>query len=245
LKVLNKLKPVDEVLRLFYVQTQNFHFFVGIVLGYRRQTGAERNAFMRMAKILFVKCTEFNLLFMVVTTGCGESKDSDPAPTPSPLATANPTSNNPVTEEVKDPFPASFLSDFKGWTPVLKNDVSFSSPGHGGATVKSYLNEKARTSADSTTPFPVLVGSVLAKAVLPNASASSSSATRVYFMRKMPAGFDSKNNDWAYSFANLENGSLKFSTGLNAQASCIGCHSQQKNFDYVKTVDIYLKQSVQ
>ncbi len=136
------------------------------------------------------------------------------------------------------------LKDYFNWTPVLKGDKAFPSAGHGGITVKSYINPIAKNHLDnSENPFPLPEGSELAKAVISAEGTSSKDATRVYFMRKEKAGFDSANGDWSYALATRVNGALVVDPSVKPrEALCVSCHSKFAEFDYVKTIDIYKKQ---
>ena len=57
--------------------------------------------------------------------------------------------------------------------------------------MRAYLNAVAADHAKTTTVlFPMPIGSVLAKAVVPSDSIPNSEASRVYFMKKEAPGFD-------------------------------------------------------
>ena len=136
------------------------------------------------------------------------------------------------------------LKDYFNWTPVLKGDQAFPSAGHGGISVKSYINPIAKTHLDKfENPYPLPQGSELAKAVISNKSTASRDAGRVYFMRKERAGFDPANGDWSYALATKVNGSLAIDPSVKPrEALCVSCHGKFSDFDYVKTIDIYKKQ---
>jgi hypothetical protein len=137
-------------------------------------------------------------------------------------------------------FPEELLSTYWNWTPVLPEDSPFESDGHGGILVHSYLNPKAKESADRESPFPLLQGSMLAKAVVDNAETKPQLAKRVYFMKKMDDTFDPKNGNWAYAVANRKNGKLVFDANVKLKEQlCVSCHVKFKDFDNVKTVQIY------
>lgn len=137
------------------------------------------------------------------------------------------------------------MSKYSEWTPVLKGDTAFTSKGHGGIIVKGYINPVAQKYIDQTAnPYPLAVGTIIAKAVVKSADTPSSLASRVYFMRKELPGFDSKNSDWSYGVANRVGGVLVADKSVDARdRSCISCHVKFKEFDFVKTVDFYKRQS--
>ena len=111
----------------------------------------------------------------ILAAGCGSS----------------PTSKVEVSNEES-------LKEFATWTPVLNGDKAFKSAGHGGILVKSYLNPIAKTHLDKMeATYPLPEGSELAKAVVSSEGTASKDASRVYFMKKEKAGFDSANGDWS------------------------------------------------
>lgn len=136
------------------------------------------------------------------------------------------------------------FKEYYNWTPVLKGDTAFPSAGHGGITVKSYINPIAKAHIDtSENLFPLPEGSELAKAVISAEGESSKGASRVYFMKKEKAGFDPSHGDWSYALATKVNGTLNMDPSVKPrEALCISCHAKFAEFDYVKTIDIYRRQ---
>lgn len=169
----------------------------------------------------------------VFAVACGE-KDEDKK-----LASPNPQSDDAVGYSDK------LLTDFLSYTPVIEGDVAFVSKGHGGALVRSFLNpEAANHLRTQSSPYPLVEGSVFAKAVVADAATPASQANTVYFMRKEKAGFDPEHGDWSYAIAKRVDGKLKFDPNLSQKAEvCISCHVKFKDFDYVQTSDFFLKQS--
>ena len=98
------------------------------------------------------------------------------------------TQSQPVIEVPGEPeiFPDLLLESYTGWTPILAGDQTFASQRHGGVQVKVYLNDVAKSHIDSNrSPFPLIEGSILAKAVV---NVASGVHTRVYFMKKEKPG---------------------------------------------------------
>ncbi len=154
---------------------------------------------------------------------------------------------NPITlPEAKadaEPFPQTLLTDFQTWTPVLPDNRTFQSVGHGGVTVRAYFNERSEAVYRNQAPFPFPEGSIIAKAVVPSAAVPTSQATRVYFMRKMGAGYDEVNSNWAYGFANRVNGRYDFDPMQGAVQGCISCHRTERANDYARTVQIFRQEN--
>lgn len=140
-------------------------------------------------------------------------------------------------------FPPALTSTFLTWTPVLNGDVAFSSSGHSGQTTRVYFNQVAAPHFKNEKALPFAEGPYVAKAVVANADTPASAASRVYFMLKKEASYDTENANWAYAVANLRNGTLTFDANQGKLASCSGCHRAETTWDYVRTVDYFRKQS--
>ncbi len=179
--------------------------------------------------------SRFMLLALVV--GCGSSQDDD-------MKMKKNTTEDASAKPAMG-FPEPLLSEYLTWTPVLNGDQAFKSAGHGGIVVRSYLNPTAmKHLAGATSPYPLAEGSILAKAVVKDMDTPASDASRVYFMRKEADGFDSANNNWSYAVANRVNGSLMYDSNINPREElCVSCHAKFSAFDYVQTVDFYLRQT--
>jgi hypothetical protein len=138
------------------------------------------------------------------------------------------------------------IAKYSQWTPVLKGDVAFPSRGHGGITVKGYINPVGQKFIDQNeNPYPLAIGTVIAKAVVKTAETPSTKASRVYFMRKENPGFDAANGDWSYGIANRVGDVLVADKSVDARdKACISCHVKFRGYDFVKTVDFYKKQIV-
>jgi len=145
-------------------------------------------------------------------------------------------SNTPNTTE---DFPASLLTEFLTWSPVLSGDRAFASSGHSGQTTRVYFNPTAAPSFASGGALPFPVDSIIAKAVVADADTPATAATRVYFMRKKEASFDPTNESWSYAFAELNNGVYEFNASMGKVASCISCHANESEWDYVRTVEYH------
>lgn len=174
---------------------------------------------------------------LLALVGCGSSQDDskDNKKMAMEDASARPAAG----------FPETLLTEFSSWTPVLPGDQAFSSAGHGGIMVRSYLNPTAKDHVmSSASPYPLAEGSILAKAVVASKDTAASAASRVYFMRKEADGFDSAHNNWSYAVANRVGGTLVYDANINPREElCVSCHAKFSAFDYVQTVDFYLKQS--
>ncbi|MFY7929124.1 MAG: cytochrome P460 family protein [Oligoflexus sp.] len=179
-----------------------------------------------------------SVLLGALMMSCGSKDDGAAMPSPAPEG----SSMDMVTAGM---FPVALLEEYRTWTPVLAGDQAFKSAGHGGIFVRTYLNGVAVDHvAASDSPYPMAVGSVLAKAVVDSASQSSESARRVYFMRKESPGFDAANNDWSYAVANRVNSKLVFDTRVRpTEPQCVSCHAKFAAYDYVQTVDFYKRQT--
>lgn len=175
-------------------------------------------------------------MILLVTHGaCGSKQADKPNEGPNDQPTGN-IELNKVTEDE--------LNSFFNLTPVLAGGKAFASEGHGGGLVKSFLNDVAKTAAESgaqTMPE----GALFAKAVVTSESQNPATASRVYFMKKQKSGYDPDNSNWAYFVANPVNGKLVLSTLDPISKSCVSCHKLQKEHDYVRTILIYKTQTVQ
>jgi len=149
----------------------------------------------------------------------------------------------PEAKAAEELFPQALLADFQTWTPVLPDNRTFQSAGHGGVTVRAYFNERSEAVYRNQAPFPFPEGSIIAKAVVPSAAVPTSQATRVYFMRKMGAGYDEVNSNWAYGFANRVNGRTVFDPMQGALQGCISCHRAERANDYARTVQIFRQEN--
>ena len=145
----------------------------------------------------------------------------------------------------EEDFPASLLTSYMNWSPVLNGDVAFPSSGHSGQTTRVFFNDVAAPHFKDEKPLPFAPGAYIAKAVVTDANTPATSATRVYFMLKKQAGFDSDNADWSYAVANVKNGALEFDAEKGKISGCIGCHKSEAVWDYIRTVDYFRKQSIE
>lgn len=167
---------------------------------------------------------------VLLTWACG-SKDDNKASTDSSFDAGT--------------FPSALLQEFSAWTPTLEGDQTFNSPGHGGITVRSYLNEVAKNHVAAVSdPYPMAVGSTLAKAVVSSSEAAVGAASTVYFMKKEATGFDTENGDWSYAVARRANGVLEYDASVGPkQQLCVSCHAKFSEYDYVQTIEFYKRQS--
>jgi len=174
---------------------------------------------------------------MLVLVGCGTSNDD--------AADSKKMAMEDANARPAMAFPDTLLTEFLSWTPVLSGDQAFSSAGHGGIMVRSYLNPLAKAHVTSSAnPYPLAQGSILAKAVVKNKDTPASEASRVYFMQKEADGFDPAHNNWSYAVANRVGGALVYDGNINPREElCVSCHAKFSAFDYVQTVDFYLKQT--
>lgn len=138
-------------------------------------------------------------------------------------------------------FPPSLLSEYPAWQSVTADGKAFESEGHGGILVRVFFNGTARSTYDAPASDPVLFeeGAIVAKARVRSHSDPTSAATRVYFMRKMGPDYDPGNGNWAYGFADLKGGKYVFNPSQGPVPSCIQCHSAERDWDYVRTVERY------
>jgi hypothetical protein len=174
-----------------------------------------------MKKVSLI-CLLFAFSYSTLACGSKSSKNSDP---------------------ILEDFPSSLLTSFLDWTPVLANDIAFPSTGHSGQIVRVFFNETAEPYFKGEKALPFAPGSLVAKAVVDSLETPATDAKKVYFMLKKESGFDSENNDWSYSFALPDDGVLAIDSDSGKNPSCSGCHSAEKEFDYVRTIDFYKKQS--
>lgn len=198
----------------------------------------------RFAHIFSVAFVSFISLAACGNRGSNEMSASEAHPAVPPAS--RPVQGDAMAErdgEMRTPgtFSPKLLTSFLQWVPVLEGDVAFESRGHGGILVRSYLSpstaEYARKAMD---PYPVPVGSQLAKAVVPTESTPASEATRVYFMRKEAPGFDPENGDWSYAVAKRTSRGLAFDPGVGPKEElCVSCHAKFARFDHVMTVDFF------
>jgi hypothetical protein len=177
-------------------------------------------------------------LTSILGVGC-DSQDSGQKP-------QTPSSSDASTMTLNDEDFSNALREFSSWQPILQGDQAFASKGHGGILVKGYLNSVAKTHLDmNATTYPLPVGSVFAKAVVAEVGTPAQQASRVYFMRKEAAGFDSENGDWSYGLAKRQGDRLVLDTTLDRRASmCVSCHVNFSQFDNVKTAEFYRQQRV-
>ena len=138
------------------------------------------------------------------------------------------------------------FNEYYNWTPVLKGDVAFTSAGHGGVLVRSYLGPKTKAHLDSSSnPYPLPEGALLTKAVVQDANAPGAEAGTLYIMRKETPGFDPENGDWSYYLAKRKDGKLELDPAVGVREKvCVSCHIKFKQFDNVQTVDFFLNQRV-
>lgn len=142
----------------------------------------------------------------------------------------------------EDLFPPELFDQFRSWESVTLGEASFESEGHSDQRVRAYFNPESRAAYDGTVPLPFREGSIIAKAVVKN-DQPTAEASRIYFMRKMPAGYDAENGDWAYGFANRQaDGSYRLNANPGRMEACIECHQDQARYDYVGTVRLYREQ---
>jgi hypothetical protein len=167
---------------------------------------------------------------------CGASKDA--------ADDSKKMSMDDASAQLGAGFPETLLSEFSSWTPVLAGDQAFSSAGHGGIMVRSYLNPKASEHVlASSSPYPMAKGSILAKTLVKSKDTPASEASRVYFMQKEAEGFDPAHNNWSYAVAKRVGASLVYDGNVNPREElCVSCHAKFSAFDYVQTVDFYLRQ---
>jgi|GEM_PF-4102423 len=214
-----------------------------------------RSMFLPSFQLQIVKPSRLATLAIPLTLiACGDKEKTEdtnrlemPAKeNPSKSGKSQPQEEVNTKKRVPGTFEPELIKEFLTWKPVLAGDVAFASRGHGGILVRSYLNPVASdAAAKPSDPYPLAVGSILAKAVVSNASAPASSASRVYFMRKEAAGFDPRNGDWSYGLAQrAAGGQLEIDPDVSPkQDYCVSCHTKVARFDYVQTVDYFRRQS--
>ncbi|MBP6219182.1 MAG: cytochrome P460 family protein [Oligoflexales bacterium] len=155
------------------------------------------------------------------------------------LAACGSEDNSVTAPSLEADFSASLITEFTSWTPVLEGDVAFASSGHSGQTVRVYFNDIAKPYFTGEKALPFAENAVIAKAVVANRDTSAKNASKVYFMRKKSAGFDNENANWSYAEATGSIGNLSFSGTTGARTGCSDCHSLEKDWDYVRTIDYF------
>jgi hypothetical protein len=91
-------------------------------------------------------------------------------------------------------------------------------------------------------PVQFQVGSVIAKAVVAADATPLDQATRYYFMRKEPAGWDLASNDWSWGVANRSGTTWTYST-MGRSGLCTGCHQADARWDFARSVQVFRTQT--
>lgn len=179
----------------------------------------------------------FWMLVLVVSMACGPGSATFDGGTPVvPLPDGGSVSWTPGQFELE------LISQAQAWRQVLPTTYA-GTGGHTGQRVRVLFNAIAAPTYDSTTdPVQFPVGSVIAKAVVVNDSTTLDQATRYYFMRKEPAGWDSASNDWSWAVANRSGTTWTYST-MGRSSLCTGCHQADARWDYARSVEVFRTQT--
>lgn len=139
----------------------------------------------------------------------------------------------------------STLVDMLEWENILPFDAAFVSPGHEDSLVKVYYNSAARpTFAAHRAGKKALFapGSIISKAFVDDKEFPRLAARRIFFMEKMPAGFDPDNGDWSYTSILMDKRTGKFETvSSGALPDCVSCHKAYEAQDYVLTLERHVE----
>ncbi len=139
-------------------------------------------------------------------------------------------------------YDLALIDTARAGRPVLPTSYP-STGGHSGQRVRSLFNaiaEPTYTGADNPVKFPV--GSLITKHVVGSEQATLEEATRIYFMRKEPAGYDPQGNDWSWAVANRSQNTWTFSQ-QGKSTLCTGCHKAESEWDYARTVQVFRTQT--
>jgi hypothetical protein len=91
-------------------------------------------------------------------------------------------------------------------------------------------------------PVVLPVGSIVTKHVVAANGTPLADATRVYFMRKEPPGYDPANNDWSWAVANRSGQTWSYSL-QGRSAICNNCHIAEVRWDFARSVQIFRTQT--
>jgi hypothetical protein len=139
-----------------------------------------------------------------------------------------------------DLFPGFLTDDYVGWETVLAGTQTFTSNGHSGMSVRAYFNKTASPVYLGKQSLPFKEGSLLAKAGLSDAGSINEKVDKIFFMRKMYAGYDSGNGDWSYGVAAPDAGGFKI-MDQGKIPMCVQCHANYRAYDHAQTLDMYWK----
>ncbi|MBL8922461.1 MAG: hypothetical protein JNJ54_26660 [Myxococcaceae bacterium] len=161
------------------------------------------------------------------------------APAP---GTSTPTADGGTLTWTPGQYPLELITEAQGWRQVLPTTWA-GTGGHSGQRVRGMFNAVAAPTYDSMTePVQFAVGSVIAKAVVAGDATPLDQATRYYFMRKEPAGWDPANNDWSWAVANRSGATWSYST-MGRSGLCSGCHQADARWDFARTVQVFRTQT--
>jgi hypothetical protein len=139
-------------------------------------------------------------------------------------------------------YEPSLIQASRSWRSVLPSSYP-STGGHSGQRVRTLFNPVAEpTYAGTADPVTFAVGSIITKHVVASDSTPLVDATRVYFMRKEPAGYDPAGNDWSWAVANRAGATFTFSQ-QGKSSLCTGCHSADARWDFARTVQVFRTQT--
>jgi hypothetical protein len=139
-------------------------------------------------------------------------------------------------------YDLALIAQSRAWQAALPTSYA-ATGGHAGQRVRVFFNGVAEPVYRSTMdPVTLPVGSIITKHVVAADNTPLADATRVYFMRKEPAGYDMANNDWSWAVANRSGTTWSFA--LQGRATgCSGCHSADRRWDFARSVQIFRTQT--
>ncbi len=177
----------------------------------------------------------FFCLSLWLGCGAGGPSLSDGGPTTAALPDGGALSWTPGQ------FSVDLIPQAQAWRQVLPTTYA-GTQGHAGQRVRVLFNAVAAPTYDAKVdPVQFAVGSVIAKAVVASDAEPLDQATRYYFMRKEPAGWDAASGDWSWAVANRSGTSWSFST-MGRSSLCSGCHQQDARWDFARSVEVFRTQ---
>lgn len=139
-------------------------------------------------------------------------------------------------------FSVDLITEARSWRQVLPTTYA-GTGGHSGQRVRVLFNALAAPTYDSMMdPVQFQVGSVIAKVVVASDATPLDQATRTYFMRKEPPGWDAASNDWSWGVANRSGTTWTYST-MGRSSLCTGCHQADARWDFARSVQVFRTQT--
>jgi hypothetical protein len=171
------------------------------------------------------------LLFLPLACGGGPASTVEGGPVTIAMPDGGSLTWNPGQ------FPLELITEAQRWRQVLPTTYA-GTGGHSGQRVRVLFNAVAAPTYDAATePVQFAVGSVIAKVVVGADATPLDQATRTYFMRKEPPGWDAASNDWSWAVANRSGTTWSYST-MGRAGLCSGCHQADARWDFARSVQV-------